>query len=77
MGNGAKAQAKRDRNTKAAAGKGDQSQLKSNAAAMTIQCVTCKAVFQGTSKQLVLQQHVDSKHPKSDIKTCFPTFAVA
>ncbi|WWD16107.1 hypothetical protein CI109_100532 [Kwoniella shandongensis] len=75
-GNGAKSAQKRERNA-AKAPKGESSQLKSNQAAQSIQCFTCKATFQGTSKQLVLQQHIDSKHPKSDIKTCFPNFVIA
>ncbi|TYJ56715.1 hypothetical protein B9479_002646 [Cryptococcus floricola] len=71
MGNGAKAQQKRDRNAKDAKGAG-ASQLKTNAASLTIQCDVCKATFQGTSKIPVLQQHVDSKHPKSTVAACFP-----
>lgn len=47
---GAKSQQARERNA-AKAGKGPQSQLKSNAAAMTIQCNICKQSFQGTSKK--------------------------
>ncbi|WVQ78458.1 hypothetical protein IAT38_000544 [Cryptococcus sp. DSM 104549] len=77
MGNGAKAQQKRDRNAKAGGAKGESSQLKANAAALTIQCNICKATFQGTSKQLVLQQHVDSKHSKLDIPQCFPGWTPA
>ncbi|WRT67311.1 uncharacterized protein IL334_004280 [Kwoniella shivajii] len=77
MGNGAKAQQARDRKGAKPLGKGEASQLKSNAAALSIQCDTCKATFQQTSKQPMLQTHVDSKHPKSDFKTCFPKFATA
>nr|XP_018263680.1 uncharacterized protein I303_03552 [Kwoniella dejecticola CBS 10117]OBR85838.1 hypothetical protein I303_03552 [Kwoniella dejecticola CBS 10117] len=51
MGNGAKAQQRKDRAGGKPAEKGASSQLKSNAAAQTIQCDTCKATFQGTSKQ--------------------------
>ncbi|WVQ69888.1 hypothetical protein V866_008142 [Kwoniella sp. B9012] len=77
MGNGAKAAHKREKAGAKVAGKGESSQLKSNAAAQTIQCETCKATFQGTSKQPQLQLHVDSKHSKSDFKTCFPKFVAA
>ncbi|WWC69293.1 uncharacterized protein I206_103231 [Kwoniella pini CBS 10737] len=77
MGNGAKAQQRKDRAGTKPADKGASSQLKTNAAAQTIQCDTCKATFQGTSKQPMLQLHVDSKHPKSDFKTCFPKFVAA
>ncbi|WVF72009.1 hypothetical protein IAT40_006821 [Kwoniella sp. CBS 6097] len=74
MGNGAKAAHKREKNTGKPAGKGEASQLKSNLAAQSIQCDTCKATFQGTSKQPLLQQHVDSRHPKLTLATCFPKF---
>ncbi|KAK8869631.1 hypothetical protein IAR55_000199 [Kwoniella newhampshirensis] len=75
-GNGAKAAQARERNA-AKASKGPTSQLKSNQAANSIQCFTCKQTFQGTSKLLILQQHVDGKHPKLDVKTCFPGFVAA
>ncbi|WVO14050.1 hypothetical protein L204_101675 [Cryptococcus depauperatus] len=74
MGNGAKAQQRKERGAKEAGKKGDPSQLKTNAASLSIQCDICKAVFQGTSTIVVLQQHVDSKHPKSEVKKCFPTW---
>jgi hypothetical protein len=47
---GAKSQQARERNA-AKAGKGPSSQLKSNAAAMSIQCTVCKQAFQSTSKK--------------------------
>ncbi|OAL01175.1 DUF1909-domain-containing protein [Phaeosphaeriaceae sp. SRC1lsM3a] len=63
MGNGAKAQQKRDR-------KGDsgpkeaKSQLKANAAAQTIKCKTCFQTFQGTTSQKMLTDHASNKHNK-------------
>ncbi|GAB0141786.1 hypothetical protein EsHS_00002365 [Epichloe bromicola] len=48
MGNGAKAQQKRERNAKD--GKVAKSQLKVNQQAMNIQCQICKATFLSTTK---------------------------
>ncbi|RSH81688.1 uncharacterized protein EHS24_007871 [Apiotrichum porosum] len=75
-GNGAKSAHKREMNAKNAK-KGPSSQLASNAAALTIQCDVCKQAFQGTSKQPLLQQHVDSKHSKLAFTACFPKFVAA
>ncbi|KAL7424163.1 hypothetical protein Q5752_001749 [Cryptotrichosporon argae] len=75
-GNGAKSQQARERNAKAA-GKGPSSQLKANAAALTIQCDICKQTFQGTSKKPLLQQHIDSKHSGKAFETVFPKFVDA
>ncbi|EMD97360.1 hypothetical protein COCC4DRAFT_170564 [Bipolaris maydis ATCC 48331] len=69
MGNGAKAQQKRDR-------KGDsgpkeaKSQLKANAAAQTIKCKTCFQTFQGTTSRKMLTDHASNKHSK-DFGDCF------
>ncbi|KAH8724435.1 At2g23090 like protein [Phaeosphaeriaceae sp. PMI808] len=69
MGNGAKAQQKRDR-------KGDggpkeaKSQLKANAAAQTIKCKTCFQTFQGTTSQKMLTDHATNKHSKQ-FTDCF------
>ncbi|RSH93960.1 hypothetical protein EHS25_006613 [Saitozyma podzolica] len=76
-GNGAKAQHKREVAQKNGANKGPSSQLKSNAAAQSIQCDVCKQTFQGTSKQPMLQQHVESRHAKSTFAQCFPKFVAA
>jgi hypothetical protein len=48
MGNGAKAQQKRERNQKD--GKVAKSQLKSNEKAMDIQCQICKSTFLKTTR---------------------------
>ncbi|KAI5480992.1 hypothetical protein MNV49_006178 [Pseudohyphozyma bogoriensis] len=72
-GNGAKANAKREANAKKAAGAGGGSQLKANAAALTIQCVTCKQVFMSTTRASELLVHAENKHSKK-MDDCFPGF---
>ncbi|KAF5130603.1 hypothetical protein E5D57_006941 [Metarhizium anisopliae] len=69
MGNGAKAQQKRERNAKD--GKVAKSQLKVNQQAMNIQCQICKATFLSTTKGPALQEHATNKHSK-EIGDCFP-----
>ncbi|GAA5851552.1 hypothetical protein JCM8547_001131 [Rhodosporidiobolus lusitaniae] len=69
MGNGAKAQMKRDRNA-AAAKKGPTSQLASNAKAMNIKCKVCMQVFMSTTRRPALQEHSQNKHSK-DVDACF------
>jgi len=64
MGNGAKAQQKRERNAKDAS-TGGKSQLKSNAAAKSIICKTCKQDFQVTTKRPALEEHASNKHSKT------------
>ncbi|PPJ49703.1 hypothetical protein CBER1_02877 [Cercospora berteroae] len=68
MGNGAKAQQKRERNAKDTSNKG--SQLKTNAAAKTIKCKVCFADFQSTTKQPALTEHASNKHNKK-YEDCF------
>ncbi|KIY69641.1 DUF1909-domain-containing protein [Cylindrobasidium torrendii FP15055 ss-10] len=72
MGNGAKAQQKRERNAKEA-NKGGQSQKKSNEAATNIICQTCRQAFFVTTRQPALEQHATEKHSKT-MADCFPTF---
>ncbi|KAK2004747.1 DUF1909-domain-containing protein [Colletotrichum falcatum] len=74
MGNGAKAQQKRDRNAKDAKPKG--SQLKVNAAAKDIQCQVCKATFLKTTKAPALTEHAANKHNKG-LPDCFPAFVAS
>ncbi|KAG6009747.1 hypothetical protein E4U21_001496 [Claviceps maximensis] len=69
MGNGAKAQQKRERNAKD--GKVAKSQLKVNQQAMNIQCQVCKATFLSTTKGPALLEHAQNKHSKG-IADCFP-----
>ncbi|KAJ2749878.1 hypothetical protein GGH94_004631 [Coemansia aciculifera] len=69
MGNGNKAQMKRERNAKA--GTEAKSQLKINVASKTIQCKVCFQTFMCTSKVPELTLHADNKHSKTLLE-CFP-----
>ncbi|GJN70440.1 zinc-binding domain-containing protein [Purpureocillium lilacinum] len=69
MGNGAKAQQKRDRNQKDT--KVAKSQTKVNQKALTIQCQVCKATFLQTTKAPALLEHASNKHNKG-LADCFP-----
>ncbi|KAJ5523720.1 hypothetical protein N7504_001195 [Penicillium tannophilum] len=74
MGNGAKANMKRERNAKA--GKADpKSQKKTNEKAMNIQCQTCKQTFLQTTKAPALLEHASNKHSKG-LADCFPGVTV-
>jgi len=73
MGNGAKAQQRRDRGGKDGA-KGGKSQLKANEASKTIVCGTCKQSFMITARAPALTVHAE-KHDKS-LSECFPDFKV-
>ncbi|KIM84554.1 hypothetical protein PILCRDRAFT_818127 [Piloderma croceum F 1598] len=74
MGNGAKAQQKRERNADKNASKGSKSQAKVNEAAKSIVCQTCKQPFLLTTRAPALEEHSQNKHSKT-IKDCFPSFA--
>ncbi|THV05975.1 DUF1909-domain-containing protein [Dendrothele bispora CBS 962.96] len=74
MGNGAKAQQKRERNAEKAGAKGGKSQSKVNEAAKSIVCSVCKQSFLVTTRQPALEEHSQNKHSKT-IADCFPTFA--
>ncbi|KAJ5242062.1 uncharacterized protein N7469_000389 [Penicillium citrinum] len=70
MGNGARAQQKRERN--ATQGKSvAKSQTKSNEKAMSIQCQVCKQTFLQTTKAPALLEHASNKHKKG-LPDCFP-----
>ncbi|TPX08383.1 uncharacterized protein E0L32_010113 [Thyridium curvatum] len=79
-GNGAKAAQKRERAAKEKGGVA-KSQLKTNAAAMNIQCDICKSVFLSTSREKALTtleipsltEHATNKHSKA-LADCFPNF---
>ncbi|KAK9420483.1 hypothetical protein SUNI508_06479 [Seiridium unicorne] len=78
MGNGAKAQQKRERNAKDS--KVAKSQLKTadldrlqNQQAMDIQCQICKSTFLKTTRAPQLTEHAQNKHSKT-IADCFPTY---
>ncbi|KAJ2771470.1 hypothetical protein IWQ56_001767, partial [Coemansia nantahalensis] len=71
MGNGAKAQTKRER----AQAKGKvvaKSQLKVNDAAKNISCQRCRQTFLCTSRRNELQLHADKC--KRTFEECFPSF---
>ncbi|KAH6917615.1 At2g23090 like protein [Coprinopsis sp. MPI-PUGE-AT-0042] len=72
MGNGAKAQQKRERNADKNA-KGGKSQLKVNEASKSIVCMTCRQPFMNTARAPALEAHATEKHDKT-IAECFPTF---
>jgi len=72
MGNGAKAAQKRERNAEKAAGaKGNKSQQKTNEAAKSIICQTCRQTFFVTTRPPELSQHAQNKHSKT-LAECFP-----
>ncbi|KAI0126452.1 At2g23090 like protein [Xylariales sp. AK1849] len=76
MGNGARAQQKRERNAKDAKGGAAKSQLKTNAKAMNIQCQICKSTFLGTTRAPQLTEHAVNKHSKT-LPECFPGVEVS
>ncbi|KAG1150663.1 hypothetical protein G6F60_006793 [Rhizopus arrhizus] len=81
MGNGAKAQMKRERNAKQNQKKDANSQLKANAAAKNIICKTCFQTFLCTSREKAkedysLTEHAENKHSKT-MKECFPDYVAA
>ncbi|CAI7610576.1 hypothetical protein N7516_006066 [Penicillium verrucosum] len=69
MGNGAKANMKRERNAKDQ--KTAKSQTKSNEKAMSIQCQICRQTFLQTTKAPALLEHASNKHSKG-LPECFP-----
>jgi len=69
MGNGAKAQQKRERNAEKKSG--PKSQMKINEAAKTIVCQTCKQPFLVTTRAPALLEHAQNKHSKT-LTDCFP-----
>ncbi|KAH9176956.1 DUF1909-domain-containing protein [Lactarius sanguifluus] len=71
MGNGAKAQQKRERNADRNAPKGAKSQAKSNDAAKNIVCTICRQSFLVTTRAPALEEHSQNKHSKP-MADCFP-----
>ncbi|KAG0166480.1 hypothetical protein DFQ28_007210 [Apophysomyces sp. BC1034] len=72
MGNGQKAQMKRERNAKGQ-GKDPKSQLKANEAAKNIICLQCRQTFLCTSREKALTEHAENKHSKT-MNDCFPNY---
>ncbi|KAI9592815.1 DUF1909-domain-containing protein [Syncephalis fuscata] len=70
MGNGAKAQMRRDRNAKVAKKDGSTSQKKVNEAAKNIICSVCRSTFLCTVRDAALEEHALNKHNKT-MKECF------
>ncbi|KAJ5226471.1 hypothetical protein N7468_007696 [Penicillium chermesinum] len=70
MGNGAKANQKRERNAKQTK-TGPTSQIKSNQKAMSIMCQVCRQTFLQTTKAPALTEHASNKHNKG-LGDCFP-----
>ncbi|CAH1762075.1 1847_t:CDS:2 [Entrophospora sp. SA101] len=73
MGNGQKAQHKRERNQKTNGAKNTSSQLKANEAARTVICQVCRNTFLCTIRAKALSEHADNKHSKT-LQDCFPGF---
>ncbi|SPO25520.1 uncharacterized protein UTRI_03060_B [Ustilago trichophora] len=73
MGNGAKAQQKRERNAKAAGGEA-KSQKKVNEAAKNVQCKVCFQTFLMTVREPALTAHASDRHNKT-LAECFPDHA--
>ncbi|KAG6866812.1 hypothetical protein C0991_008748 [Blastosporella zonata] len=71
MGNGAKAQQKRERNAAASAPKGSKSQAKGNEAAKSIVCSDCRQPFLITTRAPALTEHAQNRHSKT-MEQCFP-----
>ncbi|ORX49018.1 DUF1909-domain-containing protein [Piromyces finnis] len=71
MGNGQKAQHRRER-MKETASKGGKSQLKINEKAKNIICEVCRTTFLCTVREKALQEHVSNKHPGKSFTDCFP-----
>ncbi|RHZ89689.1 hypothetical protein Glove_12g35 [Diversispora epigaea] len=72
MGNGQKAQHKRER-AKPGSQKSATSQLKTNEAARTTICQVCRNSFLCTVRQKALTEHAENKHQKK-LEDCFPGF---
>ncbi|CAG8504730.1 9909_t:CDS:2 [Ambispora gerdemannii] len=73
MGNGQKAQHKRERAAKNGAKAGSTSQKKANEAARTIICSVCRNTFLCTVRTKALNEHATNKHSKN-LDECFPGF---
>ncbi|KAJ3754277.1 At2g23090 like protein, partial [Lentinula raphanica] len=69
---GAKAAQKRERNAKNSK-KESTSQNKTNEAAKSIICQTCRQAFFVTTRQPALEEHAQNKHSKT-MGDCFPSY---
>ncbi|CAE6500910.1 unnamed protein product [Rhizoctonia solani] len=50
------------------------SQLKTNEAAKSIICQTCRQTFLSTTRLPALTQHVENKHSGKTVADCFPDY---
>mmetsp|Transcript_23671 Transcript_23671/g.60456 ORF Transcript_23671/g.60456 Transcript_23671/m.60456 type:complete len:80 (-) Transcript_23671:291-530(-) len=71
-GNGAKSATKRARAMEKAAKAPAGSQLKDNAASLTIACKICLQTFVCTTTEKVLRDHWENRHPKQEFFAAFP-----
>ncbi|KAI0151630.1 At2g23090 like protein [Xylariaceae sp. FL1272] len=69
MGNGNRAQQKRERKNKDAP-KEAKSQLKSNAAATDHKCKKCFVDFFKTARRPEIMRHMEAKHPGMAVEDC-------
>jgi hypothetical protein len=70
MGNGCKAQTRRERVSGKDDGKTAKSQLKVNEAAKSIICNVCRTTFLCTANAKQLTEHAENKHGKK-MEECF------
>eukprot|EP00884_Botryococcus_braunii_P000319 jgi/Botrbrau1/10288/Bobra.0120s0010.1 len=73
-GNAQKAAMARQRKAEKDKNASKGSQLKANAAAMSLLCQVCRQSFMCTSTRQKLEEHVQSKHEKQGFEACFPGF---
>jgi hypothetical protein len=53
------------------------SQLKANAAALSLKCHVCLQQFICTTTEAKMREHAEAKHPKNDVYQCFPNLKPA
>ncbi|GLC46143.1 hypothetical protein PLESTM_001831900 [Pleodorina starrii] len=73
-GNGQKSAMRRAKKLEEMQGSNKGSQLKTNAASMTIKCNICMTAFVCTTSEKLLREHWENKHPKQPIEAAFPQF---
>jgi len=73
-GNGQKSATARARRQKELEAKAKGSQLKANAAALSVKCSICLQTFICTTTESKLKEHSDNKHSTKTFAECFPDF---
>jgi len=71
-GNANKSANARKKNLEKAQKEAAGSQLKTNAAAMSVICSVCRQSFMCTLAVAKLKEHSDNKHPQKTFEECFP-----